>query len=175
MVFCNIYSCFSITVFSLQCLNTLMSTKWLTGILQTFPNLFPPKKTFVSWIVFLWSLWSLVMNKYLLHESYDRCQIHVSKIVQCRYNAARFITILTTALLWHQHNLNQSSNSQPTPHTSPSLASYGVSIMRILKKTDRIITAPHCICKQSSPHGTPFDSFAWMNTIPSTEWPLTSE
>ena len=29
------------------------------------------------------------------------------------------------------------------PHTSPSRASYGVSIVRILEKIDRVITAPH--------------------------------
>ena len=37
------------------------------------------------------------------------------------------------------------SESQQTSHISPSRASYGVSIVRILKKIDRIITAPHCI------------------------------
>ena len=31
-------------------------------------------------------------------------------------------------------DINQTSNSQQTPNTSPSWASYGVSIMRILKK-----------------------------------------
>ena len=35
--------------------------------------------------------------------------------------------------------------SQQTPHTSPSRASYGVSIVRILQKIDRVITAPHCM------------------------------
>ena len=34
--------------------------------------------------------------------------------------------------------------SQQTPHTSPSRASYGVSIVRIWEKIDCIITAPHC-------------------------------
>ena len=41
-------------------------------------------------------------------------------------------------------NVNQTSNSQQTPHTSPSRASYGMFIMKILKKTDCVITAPHC-------------------------------
>ena len=31
-----------------------------------------------------------------------------------------------------------------TPHTLPSQASYGVSFVRILEKTDHVITAPHC-------------------------------
>ena len=40
--------------------------------------------------------------------------------------------------------MDQTFESQQTPHTSPSRASYGVSIMRILEKVDRVITAPHC-------------------------------
>ena len=35
------------------------------------------------------------------------------------------------------------ANSQQTPPTSPSRASYEVSIMKILKKIDRIIMEPH--------------------------------
>ena len=31
-------------------------------------------------------------------------------------------------------------------YSSPSWAKYGVSIGRILEKTDRVIAAPHCIC-----------------------------
>ena len=42
--------------------------------------------------------------------------------------------------------MNQILESQQTPHTSPSRASYGVSFVTILEKTDRVITAPHCIC-----------------------------
>ena len=38
-----------------------------------------------------------------------------------------------------QQNINQTSNSQQAPHTSPSQMSYGVSIMKILKKIDRVI------------------------------------
>ena len=52
------------------------------------------------------------------------------------------------ALWWLQQNLNQISNSQQAPHTSPSRPSYGVSIVRIREKIDRIITAPHCIMNQ---------------------------
>ena len=61
----------------------------------------------------------------------------------------QFITIWQTALRWQQQNINQTSTSQQTPHTSPSQASYGVSIMRILKKIDCVITALHCICFHS--------------------------
>ena len=40
--------------------------------------------------------------------------------------------------------MNQILESQQTPHTSPSRASYGVSFVKILEKTDHVITAPHC-------------------------------
>ena len=54
--------------------------------------------------------------------------------VECRYNMVQFITILNTALRWQQQNLNQTSNSQQTPHTSPSRVSYEVSVMRYWRK-----------------------------------------
>ena len=63
--------------------------------------------------------------------------------VECRYNAVQFITLLATALYRQQQNLSQTSNSPKTPHTSPSRASYGVSVV-ILKKTDHVITATPC-------------------------------
>ena len=40
--------------------------------------------------------------------------------------------------------MNQILESQQTPHTSPSRASYGVSFVKILEKTDRVIMTPHC-------------------------------
>ena len=40
---------------------------------------------------------------------------------------------------------NQISESQQTPHNSPSQASYGVSIVRIWEKINRMIAIPHCI------------------------------
>ena len=49
------------------------------------------------------------------------------------------------ALRWQQQNLNETSHSQQPPHTSPSRASYGVSILRIMKKIDHVITALDCI------------------------------
>ena len=67
--------------------------------------------------------------------------------VETRYNAVQFITIYTIsfmALLWQEQNLNQTSNSQHTPHTSPFRTSYEVSIERIWDKIDRVITAPYC-------------------------------
>ena len=59
--------------------------------------------------------------------------------VECRYNAVQFIAILPLALQWQQQN----TNSQQTPENSPWQASYGVSIVRIREKIDRVIMAPH--------------------------------
>ena len=61
-------------------------------------------------------------------------------VVITRSNSSRYY-------IWHRDDSNKSltSNSQQTPHTSPSMANYGVSIMRILKKIDRVLMAPHCI------------------------------
>ena len=39
---------------------------------------------------------------------------------------------------------------QKTLHTSPWRASYGVSFVNICGKTDRVITAPHCITYRTS-------------------------
>ena len=39
----------------------------------------------------------------------------------------------------------QTVDSQKTLHTSPSRASYGVSIVRILEKIECVIIAPQCI------------------------------
>ena len=68
------------------------------------------------------------------------------KITECRYNAVQFIMILPSALRWQQQNVNRTSNSQQTTHNSPWWASYGVSIVRIWEKIDRITTALHCKC-----------------------------
>ena len=65
--------------------------------------------------------------------------------VKCRYNAVQFIPILHTVLRKQRQKVNQILESQQTSHISPSRASYGVSFVKILKKIDRVITAPHCI------------------------------
>ena len=68
----------------------------------------------------------------------------MSYTIECHYNAVQFITISHMALWWQQQNINETSNSQQTPHTSPSRVSYGVSIMRILKKIDHVTMALDC-------------------------------
>ena len=59
-------------------------------------------------------------------------------------------------------SINQALESQQTPHTSPSGASYGVSLVRILEKIDRVITALHCICHHWHPK--------WLGTMSSHVW-----
>ena len=66
-------------------------------------------------------------------------------IVKCLYNAVQIITILLRHCDNSGRNLNRILESQQTPHTLPSRASYGVSIVRIWDKIDSVITAPHCI------------------------------
>ena len=60
--------------------------------------------------------------------------------VQCCYNMVQFIT-----MQW-QYNANQTSYSHETSHALHSWLSYGVSIMRLLKKIDCVIMTPYCIC-----------------------------
>ena len=70
-------------------------------------------------------------------------------LMQCSrvplYNAVQFGTILHVTLLWQWQNVNKILISQQPPHTSPWWASYGVSIVRIWEKIDRLVTAQHYI------------------------------
>ena len=58
--------------------------------------------------------------------------------------------VLHTALSWQQQNMDQILNSQNTPHSSPSRASYGVSLASILVELDPVITAPLCTSVNAS-------------------------
>ena len=55
----------------------------------------------------------------------------------CRYNTVQFFRRLQL------QNVDQTLNSQQTPHISPSRASYGLSVVRILEKNDHVIMVPH--------------------------------
>ena len=61
------------------------------------------------------------------------------------YNTVQFKMVLHTALQWPKLNINQSLNSQKTPHSLPSRASYGMSIVGILEKINYVMMTPHCI------------------------------
>ena len=72
------------------------------------------------------------------------CKIITPVTVECRYNSVEYIMILHSALQW-QRNINQTLNSQKTPHATPSRASYGVSVVKIWVEIVRVITTPHCM------------------------------
>ena len=69
----------------------------------------------------------------------------VTVTVRCHHNTDQYNMTLHTALQWLRHYINLSLNSQKTPHILPIRASYRMSIVSILEKTDHVITAPHCI------------------------------
>ena len=71
--------------------------------------------------------------------------------VDCRYSANQYKPIFPTPVHWLTQNINQTVDSQNTLHSSPSRASYGVSIVRIFVKIDRVITASPCICWKRCP------------------------
>ena len=80
----------------------------------------------------------------LLTSDIDSLLWHLfDNTVECHCDAVQCIMILPSALPWQQQNVNQTSNSQQTPQTSP--VRYAVSIVRICEQTDHIITAPLCI------------------------------
>ena len=66
-----------------------------------------------------------------------------------RYRSSAIITWSNTTWYCIQYSsywaVNRNLCTQQTPHTSPSRASYGVSLVRNLENIDNVITAPHCI------------------------------
>ena len=68
-----------------------------------------------------------------------------TRTIECRYNAVWYSIILHTVLQQPRQKINQNLHSQQAPYISPVRARYGVSVVRNLGKTDRVITAPHCI------------------------------
>ena len=68
--------------------------------------------------------------------------------VECCYNLFQYGIILHTALQKLRQNIIQSLCSQKT-HLC---VSYGVSVVRILEKSDHVIIALHCICVSEVGH-----------------------
>ena len=58
--------------------------------------------------------------------------------VGCHYNGVQYQMVVHTPLHWLGQNIDKGFNSQR--------ASYGVSLLSIFQKIDRVIMAPHCIC-----------------------------
>ena len=79
--------------------------------------------------------------------------------VECRYNTMQYIMILHTTIQWQEQNMNQISKSHKTPHPiSRPYERYGMSVVRILQKIDRVMMAPSVSWIVSSPQNF-FDIF----------------
>ena len=61
------------------------------------------------------------------------------------YYALKYNKISNTVMLWWLQNINQTLDSQQTPHSSPSWASYGMSVVRIREKINHVIATLWCI------------------------------
>ena len=81
-------------------------------------------------------------------------QLHpIPNTVECRNNTIPYDISVHATLQKMRQDINQRFCWQKTPHTSPiSRVSYGVFVLSISDKIDRIITAPHCIPPWASFH-----------------------
>ena len=105
------------------------------------------RKTNVSvcWPISLSTIILICQSSLLRGQVTASYWLHNYDTVKCRYSAVNNSKILHR---WSQElgqNIYQMLNPQNTPHTSPWRESYGVSSVKICEKTDRVITAPHCI------------------------------
>ena len=64
---------------------------------------------------------------------------------KCRYYMVRYNMILHVVRQWMRQNINQRLHSQKTHHTPLSRACYGVFLVRIQDKFDRVIQASRYI------------------------------
>ena len=69
----------------------------------------------------------------------------VKHAVKCRYNAVQLTMILHTTLQQQWQKVNEFLKSQHTLQISPSQASFGWSIVNILEKIHRVVSARRCI------------------------------
>ena len=93
--------------------------------------------TLIDWDVPILAICSMTSNGLMIQGArMSSCVIltQLEYTVECRYTAFQFIRKSHTR--WQQQNINQTSNSQD---------SYGVSVLRVLKKIDHVLTAPHCV------------------------------
>ena len=76
---------------------------------------------------------------------WDRMIAYGVHTVGCHYNMIQYIMLLFTALQILRQYINDSLNSQQTPHISPSQMSYGMFVDSNLDKMDCIQTALYYI------------------------------
>ena len=84
-------------------------------------------------------LWKIQSGHNSAHRQMD------GHTVECRYNAVQYNIILPVLLKWLRQNINESLKPQKTLYISSWRASYRLSLVMILEKINRVITAPHCI------------------------------
>ena len=115
---------------------------WWYGAVTLLLDLFPPEYTQKSRGGYLGCLRSIPNLIYVLLMWFPRC-MHYGGI---QWSAVTTRCYITWEYIkhWPRENFNQGLNSQLTPHMLPSRASYGVSLLRIMEKIHRVITAPHC-------------------------------
>ena len=76
-----------------------------------------------------------------------KCCVSLRNYSWVPYIMVLYNKILHTSLQRQGQNINQRLNPQKTHHISPLRASYGAFFVRILEKTDHVITAPQCMYK----------------------------
>ena len=74
-----------------------------------------------------------------MHPNFQR---RSHNAVESRCDAVKICKILNEWLQYLGQNVSQMLDTQKTPHTSPSRASYGVYFVNICEKINRVITAP---------------------------------
>ena len=143
---------YSLLLFRLYCWHVVgIRNKNIHMPLNHTWHLYPPK---LCHLVILWCLQTLWYFLSDLSESgalalWANCRnlfYSHQNTVECHFNVINCITISHKTLPWHRQNINQTLNSQKTPHVSPLLVSYRVSIVRMWEKIDRVMTASHCMC-----------------------------
>ena len=92
---------------------------------------------------------TLNMQRFIYFEMFNNriqpIQTLHANTVGCCYKVVQYDIISYTTQQWFHKNVNQRFNSQKISHTLPSWASYRVSILRVLKNTEHIITALYYI------------------------------
>ena len=99
-------------------------------------------KSDINIIIFSTSLENIHACNQYIFSIFDSLLIDT---IKCRYNAVQFTTLLHTALWWRSQKVVLIVESQQTPHTLTSRVRYRVSMVRMLDKMDRVITARYCM------------------------------
>ena len=103
--------------------------------------------TVISRKIALLGVMTAKLSKWVAKKWGPTCDCDISDSAIYTTAIYRAYTVSHMALWWQWQNADQTLNSQQAPYTSPSRASYGLSVVRISEKIDCIIKAPYCIVK----------------------------